>query len=226
MAVPEFGEHFDTEVLLEIETLRQLREAAKNRLMKNREWGGNMFFSYWLNHCLLKMIKITLSNVFVFKNGRDLSSLSWWKLLLSLCGSLWMGCLWSRDPTTSLEGGKWACWSGGCIWHGYPISHQKDNISIELLCYLFWWGLEFPSCNQLWHGEPCVDNSKPNVGFAGDPSKLVSKSKLSDLSILPRHPMHMRCWKEYIASVHARSGEAKYPICNFDSGGNFAWVHL
>jgi hypothetical protein len=37
MAAIDFGDHFDMEVLLEIEILHQLGKAVKNRLMKNQE---------------------------------------------------------------------------------------------------------------------------------------------------------------------------------------------
>jgi hypothetical protein len=36
----DFGNHSKTEVLFEIETIHQSGKAAKNRLFKNREWGG------------------------------------------------------------------------------------------------------------------------------------------------------------------------------------------
>jgi hypothetical protein len=44
MAALDLGEHFDMEVLLDIEILGQLRKAGKNQLMKNREWDRKIFF--------------------------------------------------------------------------------------------------------------------------------------------------------------------------------------
>ncbi len=36
------GDHSKAEVLFEIKTIRQSGKAAKNRLIKNREWGGQL----------------------------------------------------------------------------------------------------------------------------------------------------------------------------------------
>ncbi len=44
MAAMDFGDHVDMEVLLETEILCWLGNATKNQLMKNREWGGKIFF--------------------------------------------------------------------------------------------------------------------------------------------------------------------------------------
>jgi len=35
----DFGDHYKTEVLFEIKTIRQSGKGAKNQLMNNREWG-------------------------------------------------------------------------------------------------------------------------------------------------------------------------------------------
>jgi hypothetical protein len=53
-----FGDHSKTEVLFEIETICQSGKAAKNRLIKNREWGGQLLFMHWLNHRLIHVIVI------------------------------------------------------------------------------------------------------------------------------------------------------------------------
>ncbi len=68
MAAMDFEDHFDMEVLLELEILRRLGKAVKNWLMKNRVWGGKMFSYHWLIYSLIWMIKIPLSNTFIFRN--------------------------------------------------------------------------------------------------------------------------------------------------------------
>jgi hypothetical protein len=80
----EFGNHFDTEVLLEIEIIRQLGKATKNRLMKILEWGRKMVFTYWLKHGLVWVIEITSSNAHVFRSGGDLSRFIGVKIVVGL----------------------------------------------------------------------------------------------------------------------------------------------
>jgi hypothetical protein len=65
----DFGDHSETEVLFEIETIRQSGKAAKKRLIKNREWGGQLLFIHWLNHGLIRVIEISSSNVLVYRHG-------------------------------------------------------------------------------------------------------------------------------------------------------------
>jgi hypothetical protein len=65
----DFGDHYKTEVLFEIKTIRQSGEAAKNRLMRNHKWGGQLMFRHWLNYELICVIEIMLSNVLVYRHG-------------------------------------------------------------------------------------------------------------------------------------------------------------
>jgi hypothetical protein len=64
-----FGDHSKMEVLFEIKTIHQSGKAAKNRLIKNREWGGQLLFTHWLNYGLIQVIEIFLSNVLVYRHG-------------------------------------------------------------------------------------------------------------------------------------------------------------
>ena len=54
----DFGDHSKTEVLFEIKTIRRSGKAAKKRLMRNREWGGQLMFMHWLNYGLIHVIEI------------------------------------------------------------------------------------------------------------------------------------------------------------------------
>jgi hypothetical protein len=60
-------------VLLEIKIIRLSGKATKNRLIKNREWDGMKLFKYWLYYGLIHLIKISSSNVIVYRNGGELS---------------------------------------------------------------------------------------------------------------------------------------------------------
>jgi hypothetical protein len=60
-------------VLFEIKTIRQSGKAAKNWLIKNCEWGGQLLFMHWLNHGLIRMIEISSSNVLVYRHGGEFS---------------------------------------------------------------------------------------------------------------------------------------------------------
>ncbi len=42
----DFGDHSKREVLFETKTIRQSGKAARNRLMKNHEWGGQLMFTH------------------------------------------------------------------------------------------------------------------------------------------------------------------------------------
>jgi hypothetical protein len=65
----DFGDHSETEVLFEIETIRQYGKAAKKQLMMIREWGGQLMFTHWLNYGLIRVIEILSSNVLVYRHG-------------------------------------------------------------------------------------------------------------------------------------------------------------
>jgi hypothetical protein len=54
------------------------------------------------------MIEITLSNAFVFKNGRDLSRFAGVKIIVGLMWFILDRLLMEQGPTTLSEGGKWA----------------------------------------------------------------------------------------------------------------------
>jgi hypothetical protein len=68
-----FGDHSKMEVLFEIETIHQSGKAAKNRLIKNCKWGGQLLFTHWLNHGLICMIEILSSNVLVYRHVGEFS---------------------------------------------------------------------------------------------------------------------------------------------------------
>jgi hypothetical protein len=68
-----YEDHSKTEMLFAIETIHQTGKAAKNWLIKNCKWGGQLLFSHWLNHGLIRMIEILLSNVLVYRHGGEFS---------------------------------------------------------------------------------------------------------------------------------------------------------
>jgi hypothetical protein len=68
-----FGDHSKTEVLVEIKTIRRSGKAAKNWLIKNRKWGGQLLFMHWLNYGLIRMIEILSSNVLMHRHGGEFS---------------------------------------------------------------------------------------------------------------------------------------------------------
>ncbi len=51
----DFGDRSKMEVLFEIKTIRRSGKAAKNQLMKNRNWDGQLMFMHWLNYGLICM---------------------------------------------------------------------------------------------------------------------------------------------------------------------------
>ncbi len=69
----DFGDHSETEVLFEIETIHQSGKAAKNRLMKNPKWGGQLMFMHWPNYGLIRVIEISSSNVLMYRRGDEFS---------------------------------------------------------------------------------------------------------------------------------------------------------
>jgi hypothetical protein len=68
-----FGDHSKMEVLFEIETICQSGKAAKNRLIKNCGWDGQLLFMHWLNYGLIRVIEILSSNVLVYRHGGEFS---------------------------------------------------------------------------------------------------------------------------------------------------------
>jgi hypothetical protein len=68
-----FGDHSKMEVLFQIKTICQSGKTAKNRLIKNHEWGGQLLFMYWLNHGLIRVIEISSSNLLVYRHGDEFS---------------------------------------------------------------------------------------------------------------------------------------------------------
>jgi hypothetical protein len=68
-----FGDHSKTEVLFEVKTIRQSSKAAKNWLIKNRKWGGQLLFTHWLNCGLIHVIEISSSNPLVNRHGSEFS---------------------------------------------------------------------------------------------------------------------------------------------------------
>jgi hypothetical protein len=64
-----YGDHFKTEVLFEIKTICQSGKAVKNRLMRNRKWGGQLMFTHWLNYGLIRVIEILSSKVLMYRHG-------------------------------------------------------------------------------------------------------------------------------------------------------------
>jgi hypothetical protein len=68
-----FGDLSEAEVLFEIKTIRRSGKAAKNRLIKNREWGGQLLFTHWLNYGLICVIEISSSNLLVHRHGGEFS---------------------------------------------------------------------------------------------------------------------------------------------------------
>jgi hypothetical protein len=69
----DFGDHSKMEVLFEIKTMRQSGKAARNQLIKNRKWGGQLLFMHWLIYGLIRMIEISSSNVLVYRHGGESS---------------------------------------------------------------------------------------------------------------------------------------------------------
>jgi hypothetical protein len=63
-----FGYHSETEVLFEIKTIHGSGKAAKNWLIKNRNWGGQLLFMHWLKYGLICVIEISSSNVLVCRH--------------------------------------------------------------------------------------------------------------------------------------------------------------
>jgi hypothetical protein len=68
-----FGDHSKMEVLFEIKTIHQSGKAAKNRLIKNHKWGGQLLLTHWLNHGLIRVIEILSSNALVYRHGGEFS---------------------------------------------------------------------------------------------------------------------------------------------------------
>jgi hypothetical protein len=62
-------------VLFEIETICQSGKAAKNWLIKNREWGGQLLFMHWFNYRLIRVhvIEILSSYLLVYRHGGEFS---------------------------------------------------------------------------------------------------------------------------------------------------------
>ncbi len=75
-----------------------------------------------------------------------------WKSLFGLWGSLQMGCLWSRDPSTFLEEGDWACWGMFSQWKSNRPSKGQGRLWI--ICsnkeMFFPPAIDYGMLNQAW----------------------------------------------------------------------------
>jgi hypothetical protein len=91
-------------VLFEIETIHQSGKAAKKRLNKNREWGGQLLFMHWLNHGLICMIEILSSNVLVYRPGGEFSPLVGARIVAEIMQFIANGMMMSPNAQGNIIG--------------------------------------------------------------------------------------------------------------------------
>jgi hypothetical protein len=89
---------------LEIEIIHGSGKAPKNWFIKNREWGGKILFTYWLYYGLIRLIKISSSNVLVYKNGGDLSTFVSAKMFAGIMWFVTDGLLMWLDAPENIMG--------------------------------------------------------------------------------------------------------------------------
>jgi hypothetical protein len=99
-----FGDHSKTEVLFEIKTTCQSGKAAKDRLIKNREWGGQLLFTHWLNYGLICMIEISSCNLLVYSHGGEFSPFVGSRIVAGIMQFIANGVMISPDAPGNIIG--------------------------------------------------------------------------------------------------------------------------
>ncbi len=99
-----FGDHSKMEVLFEIKTIRQSGKAAKKRLMKNLEWGGQSMFMHLLNYGLICMIEILSSNILVYRHAGEFSPFVRARIVAGIIGLIANGMMMTPNAPGNVIG--------------------------------------------------------------------------------------------------------------------------
>ncbi len=237
-AVIKFGDHSETEVLLEIEIIHWSGKAAKTCLFENWEWGGKMSFLYWLYYGLI-LIEILLSNVLVYRNGRDLSCIVGAKFVARIMRFIADGLLMGPDAPDNIMGRGQVTLMMEILHVHLPTAVQKMTRILEF-CMDFGNSVNLPHTMNFSYLQ-CVWDvanktlqvlSMPAVDWSVNPYDRNSPICLNLILLwkfrIPAcgHLMLMSCLREYKTQINARSGVAKCPVCHFDTQGYCYQVQL
>jgi hypothetical protein len=127
-----YGDHSKTEVLFEIKAIHQSSKAAKKWLIKNREWGGQLLSTNRLNHGLIRMIEILLSNVLMYRHGGEFSPFVGARIVAEIMQFIANGIMKSSNVPGNIIGRG----HSGALNEDYHVNLQtavqKTNNALEL----------------------------------------------------------------------------------------------
>ncbi len=218
------------EVLFEIKTIRQSSKAAKNRLIKNPKWGGQLLLTHLLNYGLICIIEIWLSNLFVYRHGGELSPFVGAKIVAGIMQFITNGVMISPNAPGNIIGrGRVAALNE--VFHvDLPTAVQKMK-SVLGFCMRFENGTSLPHSMNLSYLQGAWDAANltlqdlmsPAVDCAVNPNNRSCPICLNLVLLLKfgipacGHPIHMRCWRLYRGQMTARNQVVACPVCQFDT---------
>ncbi len=139
----DFGDHSEMEVLFKIETIRRSGKAAKNRLMKNREWGGQLMVTHWLNYGLIRVIEISSSNVLVYRHGGEFTPFVGARIVAGIMRFIADGMMMTPDAPGNVIGRGCIAALNESFLVDLPTAAQKTKNVLEF-CMRFGNGVSLP----------------------------------------------------------------------------------
>jgi hypothetical protein len=235
----DFGNHSKTEVLFEIETIRRSGKAAKNWLMKNRKWGGQLMFTHWLNYGLIHVIEILSSNMLMYRHGGGFNPFVGARIVERIMWFVTDGMMVTPDSPGNVTGRGRIGALNEVFCVNLPAAVQKTKSVLEF-CTRFGNGMSLPHTMDFsyllhaWEAANLMlqDLMGPAVDHVVDLNDRSCPICL-DLVLLRKfgipaygHPMHMSCWRSYRDQMTAHNRVVTCPVCHFDAHGYWYQVRL
>jgi hypothetical protein len=234
-----FGDHSKTDVLFEIETIRQSDKAANNQLIKNRKWGGQSLFMHWLNHGLIRVIEISSSNVLVYRHGGELSPFVGARIVAGIMQFIVDSMMMSPNVPGNIIG-------RGCTGALNEVYHvdlqtavQKTNNVLEF-CMRVGNGVSLPHSIDISYLQHAWDATNMTLQDLMGPALNCAVNQNDrhcpiclDMILLLKfgipacgHPIHMQCWRLHRDRLYYHNQVVACSVYQFDTQGYCYRVRL
>jgi hypothetical protein len=204
-----FGDHSKTEVLFEIKTICQSGNSPKKGLMKNCKWGWQLLFMHWLNHGLIHVIEISLSNRLLYRYWVEFSPFIGARIVAGIMQFIASGMIMTSNVSGNIIG-RGQVGALNEVFHvNLPTAVQKTENVLEFCmrsgnCMSLPHSMDFSYLQHAWDAV--------NVTFQDLMGPVVDRAQNNrrcpiclNLVLLFKfripacgHPIHMRCWRSYM----------------------------
>jgi hypothetical protein len=187
---------------------------------------------HWLNHGLIRMIKISSSNVLVYRHGVEFSPFVGVRIVTGIMQFIANGMMMSPNAPGNIIG-------RGCVGVLNEVFHLNIQTAVQKMkdvsefCMRFRNGVSLPCSMDFSYLQHAWDAANimlqdlmgPAVDHAVNQNDRCCPLCLN-LVLLQKfgipacgHPIHMSCWRSYKDRMYDRSRVVACPVCQFNTQG-------